>query len=186
MISPVFEVLSFSHELKSTHVSFSEAVKAWEDDLTNMYIRCVWGPKHKDREITLSNANQISIYADKLVEWSKEQPHEDYWDTHLQKAMTEQKKDAINPSHYQAYIQTEKEVLQWLEAMQYLPRFRDPECLKAAVELQARKYMDRNGGKDAELQELQKGLWYFKFLVAFIKNGNKPIRVENIDKILNG
>jgi len=94
-------------------------------------------------------------------------------------------KDAINPSHYQAYIETENEVLQWLEAMQYLPRFRNPECFKAAVELQGRKYFDRNGGKDEELQELQKGLWYFKFLVAYIKNGNKPIRVKDIDTILN-
>ncbi|WP_396189900.1 hypothetical protein [Flavobacterium sp.] len=94
-------------------------------------------------------------------------------------------KDHINPSHYQAYIKTENEELQWLEAMQYLPRFRDPEKFKAAVELQGRKYFDRNGGKDAELQELQKGLWYFKFLVAYIKNGNKPIRVKDIDTILN-
>lgn len=94
-------------------------------------------------------------------------------------------KDAINPSHYQAYIETENEVLQWLETMQYLPRFRNPESFKAAVELQGRKYFDRNGGKDAELQELQKGLWYFKFLVAYIKNGNKPIRVKDIDTILN-
>lgn len=94
-------------------------------------------------------------------------------------------KDAINPSHYQAYIKTEIEELQWLEAMQYLPRFRNPESFKAAVELQGRKYFDRNGGKDSELQELQKGLWYFKFLVAYIKNGNKPIRVKDIDIILS-
>lgn len=94
-------------------------------------------------------------------------------------------KDAINPSHYQAYIETENEVLQWLETMQYLPRFRNPESFKAAVELQGRKYFDRNGGKDAELQELQKGLWYFKFLVAYIKNGDKTIRVKDIDTILN-
>lgn len=97
-----------------------------------------------------------------------------------------QLKDHINPSHYQAYIKTEKEELQWLEAMQYLPRFRDPEKFKAAVELQGRKYFDRNGGKDSELQELQKGLWYFKFLVAYIKNGNKPIRVADIEDILKG
>jgi len=94
-------------------------------------------------------------------------------------------KDHINPSHYQGYIQTEKEVLQWLEAMQYLPRFRNPESFVAAVELQGRKYFDRNGGKDEEVQELQKGLWYFKFLVAFLLNGSKPIRVKDIEEILN-
>jgi len=92
-------------------------------------------------------------------------------------------KDHINPSHYQGYIVTENETLQWLEAMQYLPRYRNPESFIAAVELQGRKYFDRNGGKDDELQELQKGLWYFKFLVAYLKNG-APIRVKDIDGIL--
>jgi hypothetical protein len=87
---------------------------------------------------------------------------------------------AIDPSHYQGYILD----LQWLEAMQYLPRFRNPESFKAAVELQIRKYLDRNGGKDGELQELSKGLWYYKFLVAYIKNGNKPIRVADVTGIL--
>jgi len=90
-------------------------------------------------------------------------------------------KDHINPSHYQGYIMD----LQWMEAMQYLPRYRNPESFVAAVELQGRKYFDRNGGKDDELQELQKGLWYFKFLVAYLKNG-APIRVKDIDDILSG
>jgi len=49
--------------------------------------------------------------------------------------------------------------------------------------LQVRKYLDRNGGKDEELQELQKALWYMKFLVAYIKNGG-PIKIENIEIIL--
>jgi hypothetical protein len=44
--------------------------------------------------------------------------------------------------------------------------------------------MDRNGGKDSELQETLKALWYMKFLAAFIKNGNKPIYVKDIDTIL--
>lgn len=91
------------------------------------------------------------------------------------------KKDAINPSHYKNYIFD----LQWLEAMQYIPSMRDPKNFKAAVELQVRKYLDRLGGKDAELQELSKSLWYMKFLVAYIKNGNKPIRVSDIEAILN-
>jgi hypothetical protein len=89
-------------------------------------------------------------------------------------------KDHINPSHYQGYIQE----LQWLEAMQYLPRFRNPESFIAAVELQGRKYWDRNGGKDEEEQELQKGIWYFKFLLAYIKNGRKPIRVADINTLI--
>jgi hypothetical protein len=75
--------------------------------------------------------------------------------------------------------------LQWLETMQYLPSFRDPTCFKAAVELQVRKYLDRLGGKDAEQQELGKALWYLKFLLAYTKNNNQPIRIKDIEKILN-
>jgi len=89
--------------------------------------------------------------------------------------------DAINPSHYQAYFKSEDLELQWLETMQHSGRYaKKPEEFKAALELQVRKYLDRNGGKDTELQELRKGLWYLKFLVAFIENGNKPVRVCDI------
>lgn len=91
----------------------------------------------------------------------------------------------INPSYYQSYIQTELETLQWLEAMQYLPRYRNPESFCAAVELQIRKYMDRNGGKDSEVQEFMKALWYMKFLCAYMKNGHKPVRVVNVNTILD-
>jgi len=95
------------------------------------------------------------------------------------------KKDMINPSHYQAYFSgPEIESLQWLEAQQYLPRFRNPEVFEGALELQIRKYLDRNGGKDDPTQELEKSLWYLKFLVAFRKNGCKPIRVNDIPRLL--
>lgn len=95
-------------------------------------------------------------------------------------------KDAINPSHYASYFgdnDTIKE-MQWLEAIQYLKQYRNPDIFKAAVELQARKYIDRLGGKDNEVQEIKKSIWYLKFLAAYIANGNKPIRVEAIKKLL--
>lgn len=91
-------------------------------------------------------------------------------------------KDHINPNHYKDFMPN----MQWLEAMQYLPRFRDrPDVFAGAVELQIRKYLDRNGGKDEEIQELSKALWYMKFLVAYLKEG-KPIKIEAINKILEG
>jgi len=97
-------------------------------------------------------------------------------------------KEIINPPHYQDYITIDSSEmvckLQWLEVMQYLPHYRNTDCFKAAVELQIRKYLDRSGKKDDELQESEKALWYLKFLVAYIKNGNKPIRVRDIDTIL--
>lgn len=103
-------------------------------------------------------------------------------------ADTKPTKDATNPPHYQSYMTFgEAEVItyQWLEAMQHLTRYRNnPDVFKGAVELQARKYLDRLGGKDESSQEIMKSVWYLKFLAAYIKNGNKPIFVENIDKIL--
>ena len=97
----------------------------------------------------------------------------------VQTVSNELPKDHINPSHYQGYIQD----MQWLEAMQYLPHFRNPKHFEAAVELQIRKYLDRSGGKDCEIQENKKCLWYMKFLVAYMVAG-KPIRVKDIPSIL--
>ena len=89
-------------------------------------------------------------------------------------------KDHINPDYYQGYVQD----LQWLETMQYLPHFRDPDCFLAAVELQVRKYLDRTGGKNDELQETKKALWYLKFMTAYMANGRKPIRIADIKTLL--
>lgn len=95
------------------------------------------------------------------------------------------KPDAINPAHYKCYLDLETDPLQWLETMQYLPRFKNnPDVFKGAVELQIRKYLDRNGRKDNELQELKKALWYLKFLIAYQANGDKPIRVKDIENLL--
>lgn len=95
-------------------------------------------------------------------------------------------KDAINPSHYQALFDVPYSgEYQWLEHLQYHKHYRDnPEGFKLAVEMQVRKYLDRCGNKDAEGQELMKALWYLKFLTAFVKNGNKPIFVKDIETIL--
>jgi hypothetical protein len=110
---------------------------------------------------------------------------------------TVKKKDPINPPHYQNFFEIaapdfDKELerdlflgLQWLETQCRIRRYRvNPDHFIAAVELQIRKYLDRNGEKDEELQELEKGLWYYKFMVAYIKNGRKPILVADIDEIL--
>jgi len=108
---------------------------------------------------------------------------------------TVKKLDPTNPPHYQSYFEMdagfdtniESITLQWLEAQQHLTRYRkNPDVFKGAIELQARKYLDRLGGKDESSQEIMKSVWYLKFLAAFIKNGNKPIRVKDINTILAG
>lgn len=83
------------------------------------------------------------------------------------------KPDAINPNHYQAFFLD----YQWLETMQHLPDYRDPVVFKGAVKLQVRKYLDRCGRKDEELQELKKARWYLDFIIKYIENDNKPIRL---------
>jgi hypothetical protein len=89
--------------------------------------------------------------------------------------------DAINPPHYQNFL----DQYQWIETMCRIQRFRDnPEQFEAAIELQVRKYLDRCGRKDERLQELEKALWYMKFLVAYVKNGSVPILVEDVEEIL--
>lgn len=94
-------------------------------------------------------------------------------------------KAAVNPKHYNSYLSIFDWIdLQWLEAMQYLPTFVDsPEKFEAALELQIRKYLDRNGKKDNSVQELSKAMWYLKFLIAYKKNGG-PIFIKDIEEIL--
>jgi len=95
-------------------------------------------------------------------------------------------KAAVDPAHYKTYfILDEDTCLQWIDTQSRIQRFRNPELFKAAIELQIRKYLDRNGSKDVELQELSKALWYLKYLVAYIKNGDQPVRVEDVEKILS-
>jgi PHD/YefM family antitoxin component YafN of YafNO toxin-antitoxin module len=87
----------------------------------------------------------------------------------------------IDPPHYQGYVDD----YQWMETMCRIPRYKNnPNEFIAALEMQVRKYLDRAGRKDEDFQELQKGLWYYKFMVAYIKNGSVPILVKDVDDIL--
>ena len=90
-------------------------------------------------------------------------------------------REAVDPKHYKDYI----EEYEWFEAIIRIPSYRNnPEKVEGALEFMVRKYLDRNGQKDAKLQELLKSLWYLKALCAFVKNGGEPILVSEIDDIL--
>ena len=93
-------------------------------------------------------------------------------------------KDHINPDHYQAVLKGPDFELQWLEHLQYHVHFRDPKVFIGAVEMQVRKYLDRVGKKDSEVQDLSKALWYLKFMLAYTKNDG-PIKVKDIEQILS-
>lgn len=72
---------------------------------------------------------------------------------------------AVDPSHYKSYIDD----YQWLDAMSRIPTLRNPELFCAALELQIRKYLDRNGGKDASIQELKKARFYLEYMIQYME-----------------
>jgi len=76
----------------------------------------------------------------------------------------------VTPAHYKEYTPGK----QWIEAMQEIVEYRDnPDHFAAAIKLQVRKYLDRNG-KDEAIQELEKGRWYLDYLISFLKQQPKP------------
>jgi hypothetical protein len=87
--------------------------------------------------------------------------------------------NAVDPKHYKGYL----EDYQWLDAMSRIPTLKDPAKFEAAVEMQIRKYLDRNGQKDDSIQELEKAKWYLSYLIAYKKAG-RPIKVSEVDAIL--
>jgi hypothetical protein len=94
--------------------------------------------------------------------------------------MTHTVNNNVKPTHYQNYFEENE----WIDVVSNIPRYKDPEVLKGAIEFQVRKYLDRNGRKDPELQELKKGLYYYLYLVLYIQNKNKPVKSSEIHKIL--
>lgn len=87
---------------------------------------------------------------------------------------------AVTPKHYKSYI----DCYEWIDAMARIPSLRAPEKFKAGVEMQIRKYLDRNGSKDSEVQELRKALFYMMYLVMFVENDEKPILAKDVHQRL--
>jgi hypothetical protein len=103
------------------------------------------------------------------------------WRSKLEKnfAWSQKFVHAVTPSHYQNYIDD----YQWIDAMSRLPTMKDPKSFQTALELQIRKYLDRNGKKDAPLQELKKARFYLQYLIMYIENDNQPILAKDVQKI---
>ena len=89
---------------------------------------------------------------------------------------------AVDAAHYKNYV----DELQWIDAMSKIPSLRDPERFIAALELQIRKYMDRNGRKDESLQEWKKARFYMCYLVAYLENGCVCIPAAEIHNRMKG
>lgn len=72
--------------------------------------------------------------------------------------------NAINPKHYQGIIGN----YQYIECMEFIL---GQEGLKAHLKGQIYKYMMRLGKKDADLQEIQKVVWYSRCLEILLRDG---------------
>jgi len=84
--------------------------------------------------------------------------------------------DHVNPKHYKNFFQD----FQWLEVQQHISK-----DIEAVCEGMQRKYVDRRGQKDDEIQELKKSLWYLGFWIAYKANGNKPILIKDIPRLID-
>jgi len=73
-------------------------------------------------------------------------------------------KDQINPVHYQGIVGP----YQYIECMEFIL---GQEGLKAHLKGQIYKYMMRLGKKDADLQEIQKVVWYSRCLEILLREG---------------
>jgi hypothetical protein len=142
------------------------------------------------------------MHLERIAAWKPERTHKE-WDPldpeetdimkvdaaevrdHLKMALGDSIKfnsgNNVDPNHYKNYV----DAYEWLETMARIPRYRNsPEAFKGAVELQIRKYLDRKGMKGNELEDLQKGLIYYMFLVEYIKNGNQPPSMQEVQRRL--
>jgi hypothetical protein len=149
-------------------------------DVTNGHWVEVYNNLKDHKAAELRSQDDLEIWQIKLERERSWMPAEKYRGA-MQAITPDKIAAAVNPSHHKNYIDD----LQWLDAMCRIPRYRtNPEAVKGAIELQIRKYLDRNGRKDNELQEMLKCLWYMKYMCAYIKNECNPIRGDEVDAIL--
>lgn len=95
-------------------------------------------------------------------------------------AMIQERKvwTSVDPKHYKGYIGE----LQWIDAMCALPTMKDPKVFSGALELMVRKYLDRRGQKDSDVQELKKARFYLEYMIQYLE-GQQP-KAEAVHKKL--
>lgn len=120
--------------------------------------------------LNTTSPKRIICSPDALESWKIGQERANQWRPDIKEPTYSEEivKDAVKPSHHQEFMPG----MQWLDATSMNVRYRNrPEAMVAAVELQIRKYLDRNGRKDGELQEFRKALWYLIWVCAFLELG---------------
>jgi hypothetical protein len=139
------------------------------------------------RVVMVDNKDEIIAIFNTGAEWQL------YRTGGVYPTVTEEKKNAINPSHYKSLYEIKNsngeitDTIQWLEHLQYKPFWRNnmQAFVHAVRDMCGDKYLSRMGAKDDETQEMQKALWYYKFATAVMLNGYQPIRVVDIERILS-
>ena len=83
---------------------------------------------------------------------------------------------AVKANHYSNYIDD----MEWIEAISKIPFYRsNPERFKGALQLMVRKYLDRLGQRDSNLQEMMKARRWLDFAISFEKHG--CLNFENLE-----
>jgi hypothetical protein len=102
----------------------------------------------------------------------KNQPkQQEYW--------REQSERAVDPKHYKGYFKEH----QWVDTMREITPLKMGDRFRGALEFTVRGYLDRCGQKDDELQELNKALFYFMYLVKYVEGAK--FDAESIHKWRN-
>jgi len=96
--------------------------------------------------------------------WHDRKPPEIKMSESLEKASTDIEK-AVNPKHYQNVAAGK----QYIELM--VDMLRDKTGVEAHLFGQVYKYLMRCGGKDKEIQELEKAKWYLTALIKYKTEG---------------
>lgn len=149
-----------------------------EDDVTNRSYIEVYNNSTQTIERFLKNTDDYEVWRLKLEREYAWKPRSFLKNSN--QGSSDKYNSAVNPAHYKSYLDD----YEWLDVQARIPRFKDKSNFKAAIELQIRKYLDRNGRKDDELQEMQKGLFYHIYLVLYSK-ADKPIKVSDVHKIMD-
>jgi hypothetical protein len=166
-----------------THDTVNNCTKRLEvtTNLAEIKIQDVTAPYHVEVYDNMTNEVVTQLLSeDDLDAWQTSQERAHAWRSPKRTEVPLKENSATKPKHYESYI----DEYQWIDAMSRIHRFENPEVFKGALELQIRKYLDRNGKKDEEAQELTKGLFYYIYMLMYISNGNSPILANNVHKLI--
>jgi hypothetical protein len=122
--------------------------------------------------------NEAEFKKEYLNDWEGCRPDQSVV-TKQQEYWREQSERAVDPKHYKGYFKEH----QWVDTMREITPMKMGDRFRGALEFTVRGYLDRCGQKDDELQELNKALFYFMYLVKYVEGAK--FDAESIHKWRN-